>query len=466
MHARVYAPIVGLALLAGCATGPDYKKPQTDVPVAWHTAGTEATTAGSLDHWWKRFDDPVLNGLVDSALASNQDLRIALSRVEVARASLRSARADRLPTVIGNAGASRNRSSEYAEPAMPTLTTNSFRLNIDLSYEVDLWGRLKRADEAATARLLASEANRDSIRQMLVADVVRAYVDLRAFDAQLEVAEQALKAREEEVALQKRRFAGGITSQLDVNQAEVELNATRVAIPELKQAIALQENALSTLLGQPPAAISRGKTLQQLGQLPAVPAGLPSELLQRRPDLRAAEQELVAANADIGYARASYYPRLSLTGLLGLESGELSNLLKTGATTWNAGANLATPLVTGGKAQAAESIARANYTAAEAGYRKAVLNAFREVEDALVQQGSAREIQVAREAQHGSMEQTLRLARLRYVNGYSGYLDVLTTQRALFQTQLGLIDSQRARLAALIGLYKALGGGWQDPVQP
>lgn len=460
MQVRVSVSFVALALLAGCATGPDYKKPQQDVPAAWSHAAPDAP-AITLDQWWQRLNDPVLNGLVDTALASNQDLRIALTRVEAARAGQRSARADKLPTVIGNAGASRNRSSEFAEPAMPTLTSNSLRLNIDLSYEIDLWGRLKRADEAATARLLASEANRDAIRHMLIADVVRTYVELRALDAQLLVAEQALKAREEEVALQKRRFAGGITSQLDVNQAEIELNATRIAIPELKQAIALQENALATLLGQAPGPQPRGKTLQELGQLPAVPAGLPSELLQRRPDLRAAEQELIAANADIGYAKASYYPRLSLTGLLGLESGELSNLLKTGATTWNLGTNLATPLVTGGKSEAAQAVARANYAAAEANWRKAVLNALREVEDALVQQGSAREIQQAREAQLTAMEQTLKLARLRYTNGYSGYLDVLTTQRALFQTQLGVIDSQRARLAALVGLYKALGGGWQ-----
>ena len=254
---------------------------------------------------------------------------------------------------------------------------------------------------------------------------------------------------------------GGINSELELNQAEIELNTARVAIPELQQAIALQENALSTLLGKAPGTVARGRSLAELGQLPLIPAGLPSDLLQRRPDLRAAEQELIAANADIGQAKAAYYPRLSLTGLFGLESGELYNLFKSGANTWNAGANLATPLVTGGKAKATQAIAEANREAALASYRKAVINALREVEDALVVQHSSREILSARQAQQASMEKTLKLAQLRYKNGYSGYLDVLTTQRQLYQTQLGLLESQRAQANAAINLYKALGGGWK-----
>lgn len=460
MH-KPYIPLaLAMLLLAGCASGPDYKAPQLETPANWHQAA-DSSPSGDLDHWWKRFNDATLEQLIDTALANNQDLKIALTRVDVARAQQRSARADYLPTVMGNAGASRNKSSEYAEPAMPTLTTSSFRLNIDLSYEIDLWGRLRRADEAASARLLGSQANRDSIRQTLIAEVARAYFDLRTLDAQLDISRQSLQAREEEYKLQKRRFEGGINSELELNQAEIELNTARVSIPELQQAIALQENALSTLLGKAPGPVTRGRSLAQLGQLPLIPAGLPSDLLQRRPDLRAAEQELVAANADIGQAKAAYYPRLSLTGLFGLESAELSNLFKAGANTWNAGANLATPLVTGGKAKAVEAIAEANREAALASYRKAVVNALREVEDALVVQHSSREILAARQAQQASMEKTLKLAQLRYKNGYSGYLDVLTTQRQLYQTQLGLLESQRAQASAAINLYKALGGGWK-----
>ena len=196
MHKPPIPLLLALLVLAGCASGPDYTAPQLDTPASWHQSA-DSSPSGDLDHWWKRFNDPTLEQLIDTALAHNQDLKVALTRVDVARAQQRSAKADYLPTVIGNAGASRNKSSEYAEPAMPTLTTSSFRLNIDLSYEVDLWGRLRRADEAATARLLGSQANRDSIRQTLIAEVARAYFDLRTLDAQLDIARQALTAREE-----------------------------------------------------------------------------------------------------------------------------------------------------------------------------------------------------------------------------------------------------------------------------
>lgn len=451
---------VALLVLSACASGPDYKAPELKSPSAWRQV-SDSTPAGELDQWWLRFNDPVLTQLVNTALANNNDLKIALSRVEEARAQSRSAKADFLPTVMGNAGASRNKNSAYAEPAMPTLTTSDFKLNIDLSYEIDLWGKLRRADEAASARLLASQANRDSVRQTLIAEVTRAYIDLRALDAQLDIAKQNLQALTEEYKLQKRRFDGGVTSELEANQAQVELSSAQVAIPELEQRIALQENALSIVLGQLPGTIPRGKPLLELGQVPNIPAGLPSDLLQRRPDLRAAEQALVAANADIGYVKAAYYPSLSLTGLFGVSSGDLSNLFKSGANTWNFGAGLRAPLVTGGKAKAAETIAETRKNEALASYQQAVLNAFKEVEDALVTQNSSREILKGREAQETALQKTLTLSQKRYRSGLSSYQDVLSAQRGLYQTQLYLVDSQRTQANASVSLYKALGGGWK-----
>lgn len=451
---------LALLVLSACATGPDYKAPEVKTPAAWRQT-VDANASGDLDQWWLRFNDPVLEQLVNTALTNNNDLKVALSRVEEARAQSRSAKADYLPTVMANAGSSRNKSSAYAEPVMPTLTTSSHKLNIDLSYEIDLWGKLRRADEAASARLLASEANRDSIRQTLISAVARSYFDLRALDAQLEIAKQNLTSLEQEYKLQKRRFEGGVTSELEANQALVELNSAQVAIPELEQRIALQENAISTLLGQMPGSTPRGKTLADLGQAPSIPAGLPSDLLQRRPDLRAAEQELVAANADIGYAKAAYYPRLSLTGLLGVESGDLSNLFKSGARTWNVGAGLSAPLFTGGKAKAVETIATLRKEQALASYQQAVINAFREVEDALVTQRGAREVLTGRESQEQALQKTLTLAQKRYNSGLTSYLDLLSTQRALYQTQLNLVESRRSQANAAVGLYKALGGGWK-----
>lgn len=445
-------------LLAGCAAGPDYQAPKVSAPEQWRAA-PQAQGAAATDNWWQQFNDPVLQQLISTTLANNHDLKVAAARVEIARAQQRSARSNHLPSLVGNAGASRNKSSEYAEPAMPTLTTSSFRLNLELGYEIDLWGRLRRADEAASARLLASEANRDALQQSLIAEVVRSYLDLRTLDAQHALSEQALKAREDEYALQQRRFAGGVASRLELNQALIEVNNARLTLPELQQQIALQENALSTLSGVQPGAIARGKPLAELS-VPAVPAGLPSELLQRRPDLRAAEQELIAANADIGQARAAWYPRLSLTGLFGLESADLSNLLKSGAATWNAGANLATPIFTGGRAQAAEATAQAGYEVALSSYRQSVLNALREVNDALASQHAARTLLAGRTAQQQAMEETLRLAQLRYKNGYSGYLEVLTVQNQLYQMQMAVVQSQRAQLNSAVGLYRALGGNW------
>lgn len=451
---------LALLVLSACATGPDYKAPEVKTPAAWRQT-VDANASGDLDQWWLRFNDPVLEQLVNTALANNNDLKVALSRVEEARAQSRSAKADYLPTVMANAGSSRNKSSAYAEPVMPTLTTSSHKLNIDLSYEIDLWGKLRRADEAASARLLASEANRDSIRQTLISAVARSYFDLRALDAQLDIAKQNLTSLEQEYKLQKRRFEGGVTSELEANQALVELNSAQVAIPELEQRIALQENAISTLLGQMPGTTPRGKTLADLGQAPSIPAGLPSDLLQRRPDLRAAEQELVAANADIGYAKAAYYPTLSLTGLLGVESGDLSNLFKSDAKTWNVGAGLSAPLFTGGKAKAAETIATLRKEQALASYQQAVINAFREVEDALVTQRGAREVLAGRESQEQALQKTLVLSQKRYNSGLTSYLDLLSTQRALYQTQLNLVESLRSQANAAVGLYKALGGGWK-----
>ena len=449
-------------LLVACATGPDYQAPKLDVPATW--SGTDnAKELANLDHWWQRFDDPVLQQMIDAALSNNFDLQNAALRVDEAQALVKSSKADHYPSVLGNAGVERQRTSTLAEPTLVGINTNStnYSLGLNLDYEIDLWGKLRRADEAARARLLSSAANRDAVRQGLIAAVVDSYINLRALDAQLEIAKQTVTLRQQSLALQQHRLSAGVVGDLDVSQAQSALDDAQVVVPQLEQSIALQENALAVLQGKNPGALPRGKDIGELSAVPAIPAGLPSQLLERRPDIRAAEQDLIAANADIGVAKASYYPTLSLTGMLGMESGQLSDLFKNGAHTWGLGAGISGPLFTGGKADAAEKIAETRKQEALVSYRQTVNTVFHEVADALVNQHSSHDILSARQQQLQSATNTRQLAQKRYQQGLTGQLDMLDAERQLFQAQLGVIDSQRSEAHAVVTMYKALGGGWQ-----
>ncbi len=450
--------------LGGCtALGPDYARPALDVPAA-------QAPVGPIDaQWWTAFADPALDGLIDEAFAANQDLVQAAARVAEARAAFGIVDADRMPQLGVRADATRTRLSESGlTPVLEERTVDLGSAQLMASYELDLWGKLARASEAARAELLASEAARDTVRLSLVAMVARSYFELRALDAQLEVARRTLASRNETAALQRKRYEGGSASELEVRQAQAEALDAAARVPQLEQQLALTEHVLGVLLGRSPRAlveerIARGTAIEALRAPPALPAGLPADLLERRPDLREAEQRLVAANARIGQAKAAWFPSITLTGNLGSESRALADLFGGSAGTWSLAAGLVQPLFDGGRIDAGIAAAEARTAQAEAGYRKAVQIAFRETLDALVASRTTGEQYQARAERVTALEQALSLAWKRYEAGYSAYLDVLDAQRNLFQAELDRITAQRERLGAAVSVYQALGGGWTAP---
>ncbi|TCP13585.1 multidrug efflux system outer membrane protein [Crenobacter luteus] len=463
-------PLAAAVALSACAVGPDYQRPGVELPDSWTSApaaGPGAAEAAALDaRWWERFGDAELSRLIDEALAHNRDLVAAAARVDEAAALSSQARAALLPRLDANAGYSRGRrSAETSTPGSP-LVSDVRSANAVLSWEADLWGGLRRGNEAARAEFAASRYSREASRLAIAAQVADSYFQLRAFDAQLQIARDTLNTREQTLKLQERRFKGGVTSALDLRQAEAEAAAARAAVPTLEQSVGQTERALSVLVGKSPRTLAtppaRGKTLAALAIPPAVPAGLPSELLARRPDLAAAEARLVAANARIGEARAAYFPSIKLTAQTGSESLALASLFSGPARTWAFVANLAMPVFDFGATAARVDAANARQRQALAGYEKAVQDAFRETFDALQAQGTSADAEAALATQARALRDTLRLARLRYDNGYSNYLEVLDAERGVYRAEQALIDARLTRLRAVLALYKAMGGGWQN----
>lgn len=478
---RRSAAVVAAAMLAGCTVGPDYERPTMELPGAWGSpAASAAATPASLGaaevstvrpDWWTSFDDPVLSRMVDQALTANDDIMLAAARVSEARAILRFTEADRLPQIDAEASAARVRSSGDLTLPGGSRTGNNFRLAGLLSYEIDLWGRLARADEAARAQLLATEAARDAVRLAVAADTALGYFNLRALDEQLAIAERTVGSREEALTLQQAQFNAGAITELELRQAQGELATARAQVPQLRQARNEQATALAVLLGSTPRAviedaIPRGLTIDDLPVPPILPADLPSTLLERRPDIRSAEGQLAAANAEIGIARAAYFPRLSLSALLGLESLELDRLFGSGTGTWQIAGGAAAPLFDFGRTEANVRAAEARREQALAQYQGTVRTSFREVVDALGAQETTAERLAAEADQLATRQDTLRLAKRRYDEGYSSYIEVLDAQRTLFQAELDRVAAQRERLAAAVDLYKALGGGWSAPPLP
>jgi multidrug efflux system outer membrane protein len=467
---RKLMPLVLVVGLSGCTLGPNHVRPETDLPTGWavSAAGMPAAPvgAGVDSSWWHAFNDPSLNGLVDEALQHNADLSLAAARVAEARAVLNLRDAERYPLLSGQASGARARgSAEIAQPGGGGIY-NNFGISAVLNYEVDLWGRLARASEAARAQLLAGVASRDAVRLAVAADVTAGYFNLRALDQQLAIAERTVQTREGSYRFQESRYRNGAISQLVFRQAESELAAARAELPALRQQRTLQINALSVLLGRTPReivqrTISGGRPIDDLPAMPEVPMGLPSALLERRPDIRAAEEQLRAANAEIGIARAAYFPTLSLTGLFGSQSEELSNLFNGPAKSWQFGGNLAGPLIDFGRTRANVRAAEARRQQALVNYQQTVRIAFREVLDALESRSATSERLVAQEQQVTALRETARLAQRRFDEGYSDYLEVLDAQRSLFTVELARVTTQQQRLRALVDLYKALGGGWQ-----
>lgn len=469
---RSPSPALALVLLAalvagGCRTvGPDYVRPELVTPAVYPAAAADPASSLLLaDGWWQLFGDPQLDRLVALALEQNADLRIAAARVDEAAAFAGIARADRLPTVTGAASAGRFQVSEQTTALPPGVSAEleRYRVTADLSYELDLWGRIRRQAEAAEAELLATAYGADAVRLAVVAGVVRGYFELLALDRQLAIAHETLVSRRESLDLQELRFDAGVISALELQQARAELAATAAAVPDLEEAIAVTENRLAVLLGRPPGAPDRGRELAAMAPPPAVPAGLPSELLGRRPDLAAAEAELVAANARIGVARAAYFPSLSLTADLGAESTELADLLDSASSIWSVAASLLAPIFDGGRIARGVDVAEARQVQALESYRQAVQTAFAEVEIALVRRRTAAARVTALAEQVAALEEALRLAGLRYEAGSSSYIEVLDAQRNLFRAELDLVAARRQELTAAVGLFEAMGGGWELP---
>ena len=458
--------LIGLLLLAGCAELPETRQPAHELPAAWPQSQAQARIAPD---WWRAYGDPVLDRLMEEALAHNRDLALAAARIEEARANLGLARADQFPSVELGAEAARSRMSERGvQPAPDGAVNNAYGVTLQMAYEVDLWGRYRQATKAARADLLASEYAREVVRLSLTGAVAQGYFALRALDAQVQLARDTLANRKEAAELQRRRVEAGIASELELRQAEAEMAAIEASLAEFTRQARQQENALAVLLGRSPRrlvedGIARGQGLAELALPPAVPAGLPSELLARRPDLRQSEQRLAASEARIAEARAALYPNLSLTGYLGSESKALSNLFSGPATVWGLTAGLVQTVFNAGRTEAAVQAASARQEQALVAYEQALQQAFREVLDALVAHRQARELQEAESRRAEALGRALELAELRYKNGVSSYLEVLDAQRNLYSAQQNRIEARRSQLAAVTDLNKALGGGWAQP---
>jgi len=449
-----------LALLAsGCMVGPDYVRPPVDTPTAWRLSEQDARDLANTA-WWEQFGDPVLNDLVTTALRENKDLMIAAARVEEFAGNYGFVRSGLFPQVGASADARRQRDiSAVVIGAGGDETYNSYNAVLNASWEIDIWGRIRRQTEAARAQLLASEEGRRGVILSLVGSVAGAYVNLRNLDRQLEIARATAKSRGESYQLFKLRFEGGIISVLQLSQNRSQYEEALATIPALEKAIAQQENGLSVLLGRNPGPIPRGKNIDHL-TLPAIPAGLPSDLLERRPDLRRAEQNLIAANALIGAAKAAYFPTISLTGLFGYASTSLSNLFDSQNKVWSYGAPITMPIFTAGAIAGQVQASEASQQQALFAYQKAIQEAFREVNDSLVSQNRTREQLKAQRRQVEALQQYAATARLRYDNGYTSFIEVLDAERSLFNVQLQYTQTQQVEFQAMINLYLAMGGGW------
>jgi len=467
---RAITTMVGAAVLAGCTVGPNYHRPALTTPAVLRGSPGDATAAGSESlaglKWYEVFKDAQLQELVRKALEQNYDLRDAVARVEAARANLGITRADRYPNLSASADLTTLRFSSGGSFPLPqgvsqTRTFGSVALNF-LSFEADVWGRLRRATEAAQAELLASEENRKAVIMTLVGDVAASYFNLLELDAELAIAQRTLSTRENSLKLIQTRERRGLASLLDVRQGEQLVHLAAGTIPNVQRLIEQNENQISLLLGKNPDAVPRGRALTEQEQPPAVPPGLPSSLLERRPDVRAAEQNLIAANALIGVAKAGYYPRISLTGFLGSQSDQLSSLFSTSTGVWQLVPQVSQPIFTGGRTRGSVNLATAQQQIALIQYERVIQTAFREVADALVEHQRVRQERTEQELLVTTLQDRARLAYRRYEGGVDTLLNALDADRDLFASELGLAQTRRNELLALVQLYRALGGGWQQ----
>lgn len=464
-----FVPLLALfaaLLLAGCAVGPNYQRPAADTPAAFRAADS-ATNASFADlGWWQTFDDPQLHAFLAEALTNNWDLKIAAARVLQAEASAGITRSQYFPTLAAGGELATTRASENGATRIPA-GVNPQREYGDVyvsmsAYEVDLWGKIRRANEAARARLLATVEARHAVQQTLVAAVATTYLDLLEVDLELEIARRTLAVRTNSLELTRSRQEGGVAAMQDVYQARILVSTAEASLADIQRRQEQTENQLSVLLGRNPGPLPRGPALTTREVRAAVPAGLPSALLERRPDIRSAEQQLVAFNADIGQAKAAFYPQLTLTGFYGFQSVALSDLFTGASRTWQFGPAVTMPLFTGGRLRSNLKLAQARWEESLAVYRQTVQGAFRDVSDGLVAYQRTREFRQKQQERTQAHRDAAELASVRYEGGVTSYLEVLYNEQELFNAELGLAQARRNELASVVQLYRALGGGWQQ----
>jgi len=459
VHRRC-AVAAALPLLAACAVGPRYRRPAVATPETTRGEHGPTDPASLADSpWWAVFRDPALVTLVDEAIRDSHDLRGAAARVEQARNQIAIARADMFPQVSYRGEATRERVA--TAPFTPTnVTFDTFLGTFNLAWEIDVWGRIRRATEAARADYLAAEAARRGVLLTLVSDVAQAYFELVELDRELEITQGTTITFQDTLDLFRRRYVGGIGTLLEVSRAEAALTQARAGIPDLERQIVAKENQLSTLLGRPPGYIARGAALEGESPAPEVPVGLPSQLLERRPDIQQAEQTIVAANADVGIAVANFFPRLGLTGLYGGQSSELENVVKSAGNVWAIGGSLAGPLFQGGRLLASYRASSAVWDETVERYQQATLQAFAEVSNALVTQQKLKGVHADRDETVKALQTSVALSLQRYNDGIANYFEVLEAEQQLFPAELDLARTQRDELVSVVTLYRTLGGGW------
>jgi multidrug efflux system outer membrane protein len=469
---KLASPLVCALLITGCAVGPDYTRPELTQPANWRSGSALPVSENSSDlanlAWWTLIEDPVLDALVAEALANNRDLKIAAARIDEAAGVLGTTRAQLFPQIGADLNGNRAQSSDRGltpRPATVNHINEQYSAAFNVGWEIDLFGRLRRATEASRADLLATEEARSGLALSLATTVANSYISLRDLDAELDIARLTLQTREESLRIFELRYKGGVVSEMEVAQVRSEYEAARIAVPTAELAVAQQENAISVLLGRLPGPIPRGKALAEMG-LPLPPVSLPSAVLERRPDIRQSEQNLIANNARIGVAKAAYFPSVTLTGLLGSSSVSFSNLFSGPARVWSYGADVAMPIFTAGSIFGQVKSAEARQAQALEQYRKTIENAFREVDDALISGIKSREIVDGRIRQVDSLKIYAKNARLRYDAGYSSFLEVLDAERSLFQSQIYESQARAQALIAVTTLYKTLGGGWEASIAP
>ncbi len=470
MNRRIAIPILLAALDAGCLVGPNYNRPSVAVPATYRAPEPlppgQAASLADLK-WFEVFKDDQLQGLIRTALVKNYDLRDAVLRVEEARANLGITRSNQYPNVGAGGAIEFNRlSRDGATPVPPALLPSQDRtfgtatLNL-LSFEVDIWGRLRRATEAARANLLGAEENRKAVVTTLVSDVATAYLTLRELDYELEISKRTLQTRQDSLKLTQSRQRGGVSTLLDLREAEQLVDTAAETIPGIEQQTEQTENRITLLLGENPGGVARGRSLTDQDLPPDVPPGLPSSLLERRPDIRVAEQNLIAANAEIGVAKAAYFPQVSLSGFVGGQTTQLSSLFNGPSRAWSFVPQVTQPIFTAGRLKSGVRLAEAEERQALVQYERTIQTAFTEVSDALIAHQRVRESRVQQEALVAALRDRLRLAYIRYRGGVDTLLNALDADRDLFSAELNLSGIRLQEVLSVVQLYKALGGGWQ-----